>query len=122
VAPRLSNREKALRCITEARFQADVEQLLTLFGWRWFHAPANKPSASGRVQNVKAGFPDLCAVRGTRLLFAELKTQTGRLGPGQPEWLDGVERAGAESYLWRPEDMETIRTLLASPERPAAQN
>lgn len=111
----LSNREKALRTISEARFQRDVEDLLTLFGYRWYHAPANKPSAAGHVQNIKAGFPDLVAVRGTRLIFAELKTQTGKLGPNQPEWLEALKRAGAEVYLWRPGDMLDIRDILAGP-------
>lgn len=114
---RLSDREKALRDIPEARFQRDVEALMELFGWRWYHAPANKP-VNGHVQNIRAGFPDLCAARGTRLIFAELKTQTGRVGPGQEEWLAALARTGAETYLWRPSDMLYIRDILASPDRP----
>jgi hypothetical protein len=115
--PRLSDREKALRTITEARFQRDVEHLLLLFGWRHYHAPANKP-VNGRVQNIKAGFPDLVAVRAGRLIFAELKTQTGKLGKDQPEWLEDLEKTGAEVYLWRPEDMAAIRDTLARRDRP----
>lgn len=110
--PRLTNREKALRTISEARFQRDVEELMTLFGWRHYHAPANKP-VNGHIQNIRAGFPDLVACRGTRLIFAELKTQTGRLGPGQPQWAEDLAKTGAEVYLWRPGDMLDIHDILA---------
>jgi hypothetical protein len=117
----LSNREKALREITEAQFQRDVEQLLTLHGYRWYHAPANKP-VHGRIQNIKAGFPDLVAVRGKRLLFIELKRQIGRLGPDQPEWLEALSRTGAEVYLWRPSDMLDIPNIIAGPDPGVSNN
>ena len=65
------------------------------------------------VQNVRAGFPDLVLVRGDRLIFAELKRETGKLGPGQQEWLEAVEVIrGVEAYLWRPSDLQDVHRIL----------
>ncbi len=51
-----------------------------------------------------AGFPDLCLVRGDRLLFAELK-QDGRYpGPKQREWHEALMTSGAYVYVWKPKD------------------
>jgi hypothetical protein len=84
--------------ISEAAWGRRVEGLLRFYGWRWFHAPDNKPrkGKSGREhrQRVTPGFPDYVAIRnldgvGPELLVIELKAEAGRMGPGQEEWLDG---------------------------------
>jgi hypothetical protein len=112
----LTPHERALRAITEAKFQSDVEAMMKLFGWLHYHAPDNKP-INGRLQNIVPGFPDLCAVRGTRLLFAELKTELGTVSPAQERWAGALRTAGIEYYLWRPRDMQDIQNVLASPTR-----
>ena len=48
------------------------------------------------------GFPDLM-ILGRKMLFRELKSQTGRLTPAQAEWLAGLRRAGCDANVWRPE-------------------
>lgn len=83
---------------TERQWAAVVEGLLTFYGWRWHHAPDNKPRAgaagrAGRQRVGDRGFPDYVAIRrldgrSPELAFLELKTETGRLGPGQREWLE----------------------------------
>lgn len=108
----LTGREKLLRGVTEKQFQRQVQGFLNAYGWRWFHAPDNRP-VNGRVQAVKAGFPDLVAVRNGRLLFIELKRETGRTTSDQDEWLGDLVTTGAECFVWRPRDLDTIRETLA---------
>jgi hypothetical protein len=107
----LTPAERSLRNITEAQWQRTVTDLATLGGWLWYHSPANRP-VRGRVQNIVAGFPDLTLVRGSRILFFELKRQTGRVTPAQIEWLAALAAAGAEVHILRPSDTEKVRLLL----------
>lgn len=127
--------------ISEAQWQAQVLGLAGFYGWRAYHPPDNTPSASGRRQRVAPGFPDLVLVRGPALIFAELKAEHGRLGPGQQEWLEDLGRVAAAValelderdnaqreaggygsrpledprigvYLWRPSDFEAVQATL----------
>jgi len=51
------------------------------------------------------GWPDIVLVRPPSVIFAELKTATGRLTPAQRTWLDALDGCpGVEAYLWRPSD------------------
>lgn len=114
---RLTVQDRQLRAITEAQWQYQVEQLAHLNGWRLFHAPDNRPvtARSGRryVQNIRAGFPDLVLVRGPRLLFVELKRETGRTTDEQNGWLTDLARASAEVYVWRPSDLAEVTAVLS---------
>jgi hypothetical protein len=127
--------------MSERAWQAHVEGLLRFYGWRHFHAPDNKPTTTraGRAarQHVEPGFPDIAAVRrlpgyGPELLFAELKAERGRYGPGQKEWLTdlaafrmallnsriGHGRTSDPSvgvYTWRPSDALEVEETLAGP-------
>lgn len=96
---------------TERQWAAVVEGLLAFYGWRYHHSPDNRPTAgaggrAGRQRVGDRGFPDYMAVRRlgitgwppVELALLELKTQTGRLGPGQAEWLEDLEAATAA--LW----------------------
>lgn len=112
MSARLADRDRMLRLVTERQFQAQVEGILTAYGWRWFHAPANRP-VNGRIQNVRAGWPDLFAIRGDRAIAVELKTETGRTTPDQDAWLAELAVTGVECYVWRPRDLETARRILA---------
>lgn len=109
---RLTALDRVYRSIPEKAFQLQVEALLGLYGWRFFHAPDNRPGANGRIQNVKAGYPDLTAVRGTRILYIELKRETGKTTEEQDAWLADLAAAGAEAYVWRPSDIETLGAVL----------
>lgn len=118
---RLDPRDKALRAITEAAWQKQVEALLTAYGWLFYHAPDNRPGRNGAIQNIKAGFPDLVAVRGNRVLFIELKRELGKTSPEQDVWLARLASSGAvETYVWRPRDVEEVSRVL-SPQWAAGQ-
>ncbi len=113
MAPRLTALDRVYRSIPEKTFQGQVEALLGLYGWRFYHAPDNRPGANGAIQNVKGGFPDIFAVRGARALAVELKRETGKTTPEQDAWLADMALAGMETYVWRPSDIETLGKVLA---------
>jgi VRR-NUC domain-containing protein len=68
-----------------------------------------------------AGWPDLCLVRPPRILFAELKSESGTLRPNQTEWLDVLRLLPqVEVYLWRPGDWDAVVETLTGTARRAA--
>jgi hypothetical protein len=58
-----------------------------------------------------AGFPDLVLVR-ERVIYAELKRETGKPTGNQLVWLDILHNARQEVYLWRPSDLMDIAITL----------
>lgn len=125
--------------ISETAFASQVEDLLKLFGWRWTHfRPAW--SSKGYRTPIKGhkGFPDYCAVRPPRLIFAELKDQYSKPTPEQEAWLEDLRESirmitlepihkgtpkaiiegreklipSLEVYLWRPSDFEEVKEVL----------
>ena len=74
---------------------------LVLFGWLCYHTHDSRRS--------EPGFPDIVMVRPPSVLFAELKTDTGRVTPAQRMWLEALGRCpGIEAYVWRPSDFDAI--------------
>ena len=134
--------------LTEGAWQAQVVGLARLYAWRLiYHAPAgghgSRSAGTRRVASEQlpegGGFPDLVLIKGPRLVVAELKSRTGRLRPGQADWLDafrgvGIAVAGlveecnlgrqrdcfgdlidpprVEAYLWRPADWPNVHNVL----------
>jgi hypothetical protein len=103
--------------MTEKEWQAQVVQLARLYGWRTYHTL--------RSQGSEAGFPDLVLVRPPRLIFAELKTDKGRLSPAQREWLADLEQVCEISHtvqvdVWRPADFDRVHAILRTRSEVAA--
>lgn len=114
--------------ITEAAFQQQVLDLAALGGWRVAHFRPAQTARGWRtaVAADGAGFPDLVLVRGPELIFAELKTEKGRLRAEQEAWLSdlqavasGLRAAGepappavVDVYVWRPSDFDEINARL----------
>jgi len=92
--------------LSEKAFSQQVFDLAVLTGWRVVRFPAWRPTGT------TPGFPDIVAVRGGRLLFAELKTETGKLTPVQREWLWGLAEAGVEVFVWRPSNWRQAVQVL----------
>jgi len=46
------------------------------------------------------------------VIFAELKTQLGRVTDQQLDWITTLKAAGAEAYIWRPSDWNEIKQIL----------
>jgi len=87
--------------VSEKAFQAQVLDLARLSGWRCYHTHDSRRSAPG--------FPDLAMVRPPVIVFAELKTDTGKVRREQRDWLatlGGCE--SVEAALWRPGDWPEI--------------
>lgn len=85
-----------------------VEMELTRQKWLWHHV-----RRSDRAQQQgDNGWPDIVAVRGSRIVVAELKAAKGRVEIAQQAWLDAWAAAGAEVYVWRPADLDALRKVL----------
>lgn len=92
--------------LTEKQFMQQVRDLAKLLGWSVYHTFDSRRS--------EPGFPDLVFVNATqrRILYAELKTDKGRVSEHQRRWLDMLGAAGAEVALWRPRDLGEIKLVL----------
>jgi hypothetical protein len=99
---------------TEKEFQKSVIELAQTLGWRvaHFRTARTKHGWATAVAADGKGFPDLCMVRFERIVFAELKAKTGRLGPEQEVWREKISRTTAEMYVWRPNDTDEILKVL----------
>lgn len=101
--------------LTERQFQTQVIQLAKYYNWDFvYHAPDNRPSASGARQRVARGWPDLFMVRGAECLAVELKREKGRVTPEQDAWLGALAQVpGIECHIWRPSSFDELHARLA---------
>jgi hypothetical protein len=90
--------------VSEKAWQGQVVELARMLGWRHFHAFDSRRSPSG--------YPDLTLVR-DRVVWVELKSESGKPSAAQRSWLDALEAAGAEVYLWKPSDLEEVGRVLS---------
>lgn len=105
VRPCPTCRRTAAPKMTEAHWQQRVIDLARLRGWLWFHPYNSRRSTPG--------WPDLVLLRDARLIFAELKTETGRVTREQQRWLDALGHVPfVEVELWRPRDWDRVMESL----------
>ncbi len=72
---------------------ASVLAMARALGWRAYHTRDSRGS--------EPGFPDVVLARRGRVIFAELKTESGRVTRPQLEWLGDLPGA----VIWRPGDL-----------------
>ena len=93
-------------------------------GWSWWHfKDSRRQVAPGEFVGDAgaAGFPDLVLARpGVGVVFAELKTETGRPRPKQREALNDLSAAGQLAVLWRPRHAEVVTKVLIHADLTAA--
>lgn len=111
--------EREVREGSEADWQQRVIDYAMLNGWALSHHPDSRRVVGQR------GLPDLLLCRRGRLIFAELKTEHGRLSVDQTFWkaeleaVAGYARRQHENwpavavYVWRPGDWEEVQHILA---------
>jgi hypothetical protein len=106
VKPPLTPQQRLDRTVTEAELQEFVREAAGYRGWIYHHETDSRRST--------AGLPDCILVRAPRVIFAELKTEIGRVSQAQQAWLDELELCkGVEVYLWRPSMLTEILDTLA---------
>ena len=98
--------------MTEAELQAAVIDAAKWGGWLHYHTHDSR--------RCPPGFPDLVLLdpRTGRLIFAELKTEKGRVTPAQAEWLAALGRSH-DARIVRPADLDSLVTELTTRRAPA---
>jgi hypothetical protein len=111
--------------IAEDALQEQVLHIAELYGWLAYHTHDSRRS--------QPGFPDLVLIRSPELIFAELKSERGRVRPDQAKWLahltgltvevenvlahltavGGNSSLAIDSYVWRPSDFDDIVARLS---------
>lgn len=90
---------------SEKHFMERVRRRARFYGWEVWH----------QLDSIgtRAGLPDLIMVRPPRVVFAELKSEHGRLSAQQKVALELLERCtGVEMYVWRPRDWDALVEVL----------
>ena len=111
--------------ISEKELLAMVVELAQRCGWLAAHfRPAMTQHGWRTAVQGNAGFPDLVLVRGKRLIFAELKSEKGKLTEEQSAWINDLrgchilplgweeEPPLPEVYIWRPSQFDEIVSIL----------
>jgi VRR-NUC domain len=103
--------------VSEADLQRAILDCAKLTGWLCYHTYDSRRSAPG--------FPDLvlCNILSQQangvvtqeLIFAELKSERGRVSSEQRVWITALRAAGQEVYIWRPRDLESAISRLSRP-------
>lgn len=95
----------------EKAFLATVRALARAHGWLCYH--------TYRSARSEKGFPDLVLTNGHAVIFAELKTQKGKLTKEQATWVSLLmSTALVEVYVWRPSDTAIIAKRLSCTRHP----
>lgn len=89
--------------MTEAEFMQQIIDTARLLKWHVYHTHDSRRS--------EPGFPDICLVR-DRVVFLEVKTETGRVSPAQAEWIAAITAAGGTALVVRPSQWEEIVAAL----------
>ena len=103
--------------LSERDFQRQVTDLAELYGWEWAHCRAGRTVDSWRTPmsgTMAQGWPDLVLVHPVkrRLLFVEVKTDTGKLTAHQERVLAVLDETSAGVHVWRPSMWDMICGIL----------
>ena len=91
--------------ITEKAFQAQIVELAELRGFFVYHTHDSRRS--------QPGFPDLVLIKGTRLVFLEVKSEKGKVSNAQMDWILALQVVSTvhAAVVW-PQDWDDIERLL----------
>jgi hypothetical protein len=101
--------------ISEAEFQRAVVKVAKLYGWLVDHTPPMRNAGGDIYTGGLTGKTDLVlfSLDGKGIVYAELKTQKGKVSPSQAIFRNVVMLNGGEYFLWRPADMDAIVERLS---------
>lgn len=99
------------RRILEGPFQGLILDIAGHLKWEHFHVLDSRGS--------DPGWPDLVLARRTglheaRIIFRELKTESGRVSRAQAHWGRLLLAAGFDWAIWRPSDWDAILDTLTT--------
>ena len=106
--------------LSEKEFERRVRDQASSLGWAWWHFSDSRRQLGkgGRLVGDAgaAGFPDYTLAHSRHgLVFAELKTRTGKLSDPQRRSLDALAGAtvtaaprGVRVHVWRPADWDDV--------------
>jgi hypothetical protein len=92
-----NGRQLIANAMSEADLQTHIISMAEALGYEVVHI------RDSRGQRA-VGLPDLMLIRAPTLIFAELKTEKGRLTAKQEWFMAQVRECGVPAYLWRPSD------------------
>jgi hypothetical protein len=97
------------------RFQKQVTDLCDEMELPWFHNPDSR--------RVRAGLTDLIIIGPGGVIFAEIKTGTGKLNPSQREIIHLLRQSHQLVYVWRPGNLKNgdIHLALTAIKKPLDQ-
>lgn len=86
------------KAMSERQLQDQVIELAKRMGWMSFHDYDSRRSTPG--------FPDLVLVhpKQRRIVWRELKSETGTPTPEQKAWISTLLLVGEDVDIWRPRD------------------
>jgi hypothetical protein len=92
--------------MTEKEFNRNVCQFAKLKGYEVYHTFNSFHS--------DPGFPDLTMAKEDRLIFAELKTERGKISKSQTKWLNVLSSTGkCEVFTWKPSEWIEVVAVLS---------
>ncbi len=101
--------------VNESDFQKIVINLAKMHGWLVHHPlpSMNKRGIWATHELGDHGFPDLVLAHPSgRVIFAELKSDKGKISPLQSRWITTLQQ-GAVVWVWRPDDINWISQYLS---------
>lgn len=103
--------------ITETAWMDWIAEIAHTWGWTLAHFRPARTIHGWRtaVGYDGKGFPDLVLIHPIRrrVIFAEVKTDRGRLDDDQATWRNKLVSAGADWHLWQPKDRPAVVELLS---------
>jgi hypothetical protein len=98
---RRSNAAVAIGSLTsEKTLLEQVRQLARMLGWRTYHPHLSKWS--------ERGWPDVVLCRPPRVMFLELKSETGKVSAEQAEWIEALRACGLDARIVRPSGFDEL--------------
>lgn len=99
---------------SEKVFMDAVIQIAQTCGWDAHHIKPAKYGATWKTDGLP-GMPDLILIgqRGQGIIWAELKTDKGKLTEVQEARIVQLISNGEEVHIWRPRDLEKIKERLS---------